>query len=162
MQFIVISHQLWETALGLLVGAFLGLSYDCVRFLRFLIAGKRTEMLFANLFDILFGIYTGCSYCIFIYYASSGRYRWFTALALVLGFLAYRVSLGRLVIKLASFVSNTVRRILRLLCTPISAAFMLVVHSVQKCTYRTMKRNAIRRTNKYKRQLKKDIILKTG
>lgn len=152
MQFIVISHQIWETVLALLVGTFLALSYDCVRFLRMLICCKKTEVLIANIFDVFFGIYTGAVYCIFIYYASNGRFRWFTALGMLVGFILYRLSVGRPIIILFRMSAGLLRWPLKRMSTLFIGAAITLYCKLKR-------KRALNYTNKLKKQLSKDIIL---
>ena len=54
----------------------------------------------------------GAVYCVFVYYASSGRFRWFTALGMVLGFIVYRILPGRIIKPFLYFFADKILLIL--------------------------------------------------
>ena len=112
MQFIVILYQLQITLYALLLGLFFGVLYDSLRIVRMLAGitpvhiqsvswtrrlpcrhigklgrGVISELLFVHLLDILYGLSTGASFCVFLYALNNGRFRWYLLCAWVYGIL---------------------------------------------------------------------------
>ena len=126
MQFIVISHQLYEIMLGVLVGLILGFVYDLFRFLRRFFENIKAYVLFTNFLDILFSMLVGSAYCIFIYYASNGRFRWFTAFAFVFGYSVYIVSASKLIRPVLFWIADGICNLLRIIIIPFKRIFYLI------------------------------------
>lgn len=159
MQFIVISHQLWETLGAAILGVFLGFSYDIVRFFRRLLSFVKAEVFLSNVFDVVFSIFAGCAYCVYVYYASYGHFRWFTALAVVLGFVLYRLFPSKLIFPVFVFLANAVFRVFWLIAFPFHKLFGFYVGICRKCFKRVKIHHMVRRTIKMKKQLYNDVRL---
>ena len=140
MQFIVILYQLQITLYALLLGLFFGVLYDSLRIVRMLAGitpvhiqsvswtrrlpcrhigklgrGVISELLFVHLLDILYGLSTGASFCVFLYALNNGRFRWYLLLGCVLGFMAYYWSAGRLVMYLSGYIVAVLRSVIGLI-----------------------------------------------
>ena len=159
MQFLVISHQLWEIAFSVLIGLFLGLVYDCVRFTRRVLSPLGLQIFFANIFDVLFGIFCGMVYCVFVYYASSGRFRWFTALGILLGFLVYRIIPGRIIRPALNFIADVFLHLLFLVLLPLKKAVTIIRDSIVFLVRALKRRRMIGKTEKMKKSLYTDISI---
>lgn len=159
MQFIVISHQLWEILAAATLGIFLGLVYDGVRFIRRLLSPIGKDIIFANIFDILYFVFAGAAYCVFLYVASNGRFRWFTALALALGFIVYRLLPGRLIKTFVYFSADLILRLLAFLLTPLRVIKKLSAKAFG-ALFRLLKyRMLLFKTERMRRQLHRDVRL---
>ncbi len=159
MQFLVISHQLWEISLSILIGLFLGLLYDAIRFVRRLLSFARLSVLLANIFDVLYGIFCGGVYCIFVYYASSGRFRWFTALGMLCGFLVYRVLPGRLIKPFLYFIADKILLFLSFLLLPFKKTVTIITGLFIRSIAYLKRKAAISKTERMKRELFSDITI---
>ena len=159
MQFLVISHQLWEIAFSVLIGLFLGLVYDGIRFVRKILSPIGINVLIANIFDVLYGIFCGAVYCVFVYYASSGRFRWFTALGMVLGFTVYRILPGRIIKPLLYFFADKFLLLLSFLLLPLKKAVTIIRDSVTSLIVSAKRRRMIGKTEKMKRSLYSEISI---
>ena len=157
MQFLVISHQLIETLYAVVLGAFLGLMYDLLRFVRLLNPYKVIEICLANFFDILFAVFSSCAYCIYIYYMSSGHFRWFTALAVVVGFIIYRSVPSKLFFPILRYLSYCIKRLTYFIFLPlkwvITGACTFVVIIFKRFGYVVL----LARTKRYQKQLFYDL-----
>ena len=118
MQFIVISHQLYEILVGVLIGAVLGLVYDFFRFIRSFFINERIVLLFQNITDILFCTFAGAVYCVFIYHASNGRFRWFTLFAVIFGFVLYNIGPSKLICSLLQKIADIISALFRFVIFP--------------------------------------------
>ncbi len=159
MQFLVISHQLWEIALSILIGLFLGLVYDGTRFARRLLPFAGLSVLLANFFDVVYGIFCGAVYCVFVYYASSGRFRWFTALGMLCGFLVYRALPGRLIKPLLYFIADKILLILSFLLLPLKKAVKIIIGALRHVAVSVKRKAEIAKTEKMKKELFSDISI---
>lgn len=140
MQFIVILYQLEITLYALLLGLFFGFLYDSLRIMRMLVGitsvhiqsvawtrrlpcrhigklgrGVVSELFFVHLLDILYGLSTGASFCVFLFALNNGRFRWYLLLGCVLGFMAYYWSVGRLVVYLSGYIVAVLRSMIGLI-----------------------------------------------
>lgn len=70
------------------------------------------------LFDIVLFIYLGCGTAVLLFYFNDGAFRAFSVLWTVFGFLLYRVTLGRLVMKITDRLARLLRRIIFLILRP--------------------------------------------
>ncbi len=159
MQFIVISHQLWEAAVAVLLGFFLGIVYDAVRFVRMLLSPLRRELLFANLFDIIYLLFCGVCYCIFVYAASSGHFRWFTALATVIGFFIYRLLLSRVLMCVFKLISIGIKKLLMVFLYPLKIAVLLFKRLFVLIGRAVLRKRSIRKTENMKKELHQYVKL---
>lgn len=157
MQFLVISHQLWEIAFAILIGLLLGAAYDIIRFVRRLISPIGLTVTFANIFDILFGVFCGAVYCVFVYYASCGRFRWYTALGMLVGFVIYRLLPGRIIKPMLFFVADRILFLIGLILFPIKKTFIVLLRFVQKRRESILRSLRIKKTAKMKKDLISDI-----
>ena len=131
MQFIVISHQLYEFFLGILIGLASGFVYDALRFLRKFCKNKRLDVFFANVMDIIFAVFLGSEYCIYIYYASSGRFRWFTAAAVFIGYFVYTVCPSKIIRPVFFWIAERICSLFKILLMPLVRLFNMIHKSVQ-------------------------------
>lgn len=157
MQFIVISHQIWEICAALLLGVFLGLIYDICRFVRAFLLPIDKNLVICNIIDVLYLIFAGASYCVFIYSASSGRFRWFTAFGLLLGVLLYRLLPSRIIYPVFKWLANVLIKLVRYLLHPIKALLMLIKKAIASLLSTIKRKKLIAKTDKFKSELSSDI-----
>lgn len=162
MQFLVISHQLLEIVWAYLLGLFLGASYDVVRFLRKLLSPLRHPLTVANFFDIIYGVFFGASYCIFIFAASSGHFRWFTFFGAVLGVFVWRALPSRLFLPVLELFATAVHKLIILLLLPVKALWSSLFKAVRAIEARASFKHNLKKTEKYKKQLSAEVILIKG
>ena len=178
------SQQLSTLLISLVTGAFLGAIYDCVRILRCILGveyyskikdfkyknlkskkngriSKAKENIVMLITDILFFVFCGISIAIIVYYANSGIVRWYIFVFCFFGFLAYYLTLGRLVIRIA----NTVAIIIRLFIS--NTVYLLVyplkpVAPLLKKLFLRLKLKIKNKKIKKEENKKRDILLSYG
>lgn len=160
MQFIVISEQLRTALYALLFGAAAAGVYDGVRLFRSLtLAQGRGSVTFANILDVLYAVVLGCSYSVFLFAENNGRYRWYLLFSAVLGFVLYRLSLGRLVkrtvFRAAAFVRKAVQLLLKLLWRPFRALGKAVGKAFGKMSTAIVRRRQKKKQNAEMRRREK-------
>jgi len=159
MQFLVISHQLWEILLSLLIGMLLGAVYDFVRFIRRIIAPLGHRLLFANIFDTVYILFFGCVYCMFVYVASSGHFRWFTAIAMLSGAFIWRALPSKLILPALYLIADKLLLLLGLLIFPVRKLFSCAFNTVSAIKRSIMHKRLVVRTEKYKKRLSREVSL---
>ena len=152
MQFIVISHQLTEIYWSLLLGLFLGLTYDLIRFIRRLFVICIREEVIVFILDLFYMIFSGASYCIFLYAASNGRFRWFTALGLLFGFLLYRLLPSRIIYPPLMWIADKIRLTLSFILLPFKRVVCIFIKFIKRRYY-------VIKTEKIKDKLCNDVML---
>ena len=162
MQFLVISHQLLEIVWAYLLGLAMGAVYDIVRFLRKLLSPLRHRLTVANVFDIIYGVFFGASYCVFIFAASSGHFRWFTLLSVILGMFVWRALPSRLFLPLLELLATAVHRMILLLLVPFRSLWRLIGKCAAVLKNKALFRHCLKKTDKYKKQLSAEVILVKG
>ena len=182
MQFIVITEQLQITLYALLLGLCFGVTYDLLRILRMLVGitpvhtrpiplvarlprrhigrigkGRISELFFINFPDVLYGLCTGAAFCIFLYAANNGRFRWYLFFACMVGFLIYNYSVGRLTVFLSGYIIAFLRAILGFflfLCTQPFLWLAQWMRALSSPLYRfAVRRGKIRRTERERKKL---------
>ena len=153
MQFIVISHQLYEIVIGLAVGLFLGGVYELLRFIRTFCKNKAINVIFTNFFDVAYSAFTGSVYCIYIYYVSNGRFRWFTAFAVVMGYIFYLVGPSKLIRPLMVYISKRLYRLICIIFFPIVKLTAILSSCFLSLRYRLKAKKQEIATEKLKLQL---------
>lgn len=161
MQFIVISHQLWEICVSFLLGIFLGFVYDFCRFIRTFLAPIDKKLILCNIIDVLFFIFAGISYCILIYSVSSGRFRWFTAFGLFAGALLYRLLPSRIIFPILKWFAGILIRLLKCLVFPFRAFIRLISRAAKTLLCGIKRKSLIDKTNKFKAELYSDVQFKS-
>jgi len=153
MQFIVISHQFLEIWISFLLGLFLGLLYDFVRFIRRVLRPLRFEIAFANIFDILFFVLASASYCVLLFAVSTGRYRWFTAVSLVIGWVLYRAVPSKIVRPILFFIADKAKLLVKIAFVPIIKVLSLVRRFVGRIC-KSVRRSVLKiRTDRIEKKL---------
>ncbi len=76
---------------SLLTGVIIGVVYDVFRVGRVVTGGGRIKLFFE---DVLFFLMAALVFCVFIFNATMGVIRMFASVGVLLGFFAYRFSLG--------------------------------------------------------------------
>ena len=182
MQFIVITEQLQITLYALLLGVCFGAAYDLLRILRMLVGitpvpakrisfaarlprrhigrigkGRISELFFVHLPDVLYGLLTGAIFCIFLYAANNGRFRWYLLMGCAVGFFCYYYSVGRLVVFLSGYITSFLRSILGFLLYLCTQPFLWLWRWLRKLFTplhkRIVRRQKIRRTEKERKKL---------
>ena len=151
MQFIVISHQLWEIVLAFSLGMISGLCYDLVRFLRSLFTFKQVRFAITCITDVLFSIFVGCEYCVFLYFASNGRFRLFTAVAFIIGYSVYLLFPSKLISPLLLFVADKIKSLFGLILFPFES-FLKLMKSAALQNAKRIKRNKYIKITEYERE----------
>ena len=127
--------------LSVLLGAFLGLIYDAIRFFRnavtVQIAGKYRRIMSILSFsltlvlDLLFFIFCGISVSIFLFYANDGIFRLSSIAAVVCGFCLYRVTLGKIIYALLKFFEKILKKMvifsLKAIAFPVKIVYNILV-----------------------------------
>ncbi len=157
MQFIVISHQLLECLWALLLGAFFGLVYDVLRFITRLFSTRFSELLLKNITDLLYLLFCSASYCVFLYSASNGRFRFFTFLSLAFGFVLYRLLPGKIIDRFLELVSRGVRLILKWILYPFRCLGAILKRGATLIFLLMKRKRNIRKTERIKKQLPIDV-----
>lgn len=180
MQFIVISDQLASLLWSLLLGAAFAGCYDALRVVRMLLAaqgirklkiteriptvtvfkgkvGDHLQMLFANITDVLYSLAASASFCIFLYYSNSGRFRWYLLLGCVAGFVLYRLSIGRVVTAVLGYITGIIRTVIGFALFLITRPVLLLRHvlRIAAAPIRNLikRKKMLRRTEKIRKSL---------
>lgn len=90
---------------SLLTGALIGLVYDVFRIGRVVFGGGRIKLF---LEDLLFSVMSALIFAVFTFNATMGVVRMFAAIGALIGFFAYRFSLGLF----TAYVAVTLKRLL--------------------------------------------------
>ncbi|MBE6587203.1 MAG: hypothetical protein E7647_02165 [Ruminococcaceae bacterium] len=159
MQFLVISHQLWEIAASIALGTILGLLYDFLRFGRRLLSPLGFQILLANVLDVLYLVFCGAAYCVFVFWASSGHVRWYTALGMIAGFILYRLLPGRVILPVLCFLADKLLIVFSLLLYPAKRIFVLIQGLLKKVLKFTLRYAMIKKTDKMKKKLRNEVKL---
>lgn len=180
MQFIVISEQLASVLWSLLLGCFFAVCYDALRVVRMLLVGQgirkwrilgkvptvtlhhgsmgdHLQMLFTNISDVLYSIFAAASFCIFLYHVNSGRFRWYLLFACAIGFILYRLSLGRLANAALGYITGAIRVLIGFILYVITrpaSLFLRGVRIIAKPVKNKLRRNKmLRETEKIRKSL---------
>ena len=159
MQVIVISHQLWEIFVSACLGIFLGAVYDGVRFVRRLFSPRGREIVLGNILDVLFFAFSGVCYSVLLYAVSHGRFRWFTALGLVLGYILYCLLPSKLIRPALYFVQDKIRCLIGLLLFPLKKLTEVLVTSVKSALLSLKRKRQLKKTQAIQKRLYDDVKL---
>ncbi len=162
MQFLVISHQLLEILWALVLGFCLGAVYDVIRFVRSLLLPIGNRLAFANIFDVLYGVAFASSYCVFIFAASSGHFRWFTFFSTIIGVFVWRAAPSRLFLPILEVSARLIHRLLHLILLPLQCLVRAACKALKEISLKIVFRRNLRKTEKYKKQLRAEVILING
>lgn len=91
---------------SLIVGVLVGALYDLFRIGRVVFGGGRLKLFFE---DVLFSVMSALVFAVFTFNATMGVIRMFAAFGALLGFFAYRFSLGLFTVSLTKAVKALVR-----------------------------------------------------
>ncbi len=197
-------QQLTAFLYAILTGVFCGTLYDCFRVLRVFIGvscytqrkrrldqlslpligtvrSPRTSdnqrggrLLVLAIGDVLFFFLAGCAFCVFLYHAASGCFRWFYLFGAGAGFSVYYITVGNLVMLSSEMLAFLLRVCLRYLwwtlCVPfriarviITRVFQLLLCRVWTPLYTVYKRKArIRYTRRVRAHLINEIRFTTA
>lgn len=98
----------------LAVGVFLGIVFDVLRIKREFFGTSRLVLFFD---DLAYMLFCTCVLILGVFRVNNGNLRWFEFLSPCIGFLAYRATVSKLVIKFFFFLSRLIKRIFRAVCT---------------------------------------------
>ncbi len=129
----------YSAALSVIVGIFLGIFYDIIRFSRAVLGitvaspfkhGKRSfsaviGYIFVVFTDLVFFLVAAAIMASFFFLTGDGRMRGYGLFGALLGFLAYYNTVGRLFIGAITYIIAFCKRIIRLILVPIKRFFML-------------------------------------
>ncbi len=128
-------------ALSALLGAFFGVLYDVLRFVReaftFDVAGKYRKIvrlgafLLTFFFDLFFFVFAGACESIFLFYTNDGIFRLSSIVVTVCGFCLYRVTLGKIIYALLKFFRKILKKIvifsLNAIAFPVKSVYNILV-----------------------------------
>ena len=97
----------------LAVGVFLGIVFDVLRIKREFFGTSRLVLFFD---DLAYMLFCTCVLILGVFRVNNGNLRWFEFFSPCIGFLAYRATLSKLVIKFFFFLSRLIKRIFRAVC----------------------------------------------
>ena len=97
----------------LAVGVFLGVVFDVLRIKREFFGTSRLVLFFDDLAYMLFGT---CVLILGVFRVNNGNLRWFELFSPCIGFLVYRSTVSKLVIRFFFFLSRIIKRIFRIVC----------------------------------------------
>ena len=131
----------WVLFLSVLLGAFFGLVYDGIRFFRELfclkVAGKYRRVALAVAFaitlllDLIFFLFCGAAISIFLFYTNDGIFRLSSVTMTVVGFLIYRVTIGKIIYALLKFLEKIFKKVVifsvNAIAFPIKSVYNILV-----------------------------------
>lgn len=135
MQFIVISEQIKIMVFAVILGCIFALIYDIINTVRISInfdsklslVNMAKDLFIIHFIDIAYMTFASVSYCIFLYYFSSGHNRWYLFVSMVIGFLICRVSICRIFRKILIEVLSFIKLIFsKLIIKPIIQSLILI------------------------------------
>lgn len=159
MQFIVISHQLWEFLWSVLLGLAFGFLYDLLRFLRRFFKPVNIEIIIANFLDFLYLVFCGIAYSIFLYAASNGRFRWFTLFGIFCGFVLYSTLPSKIVRPFLFFIADKLYLFLLLLICPIKKLLCLIFSTIHTLYLKIRRQSYLLKTSSMKKMLQSEVKL---
>lgn len=199
---ISLERQLYAFLYAIMTGCVLGVVLDFIRISRVLFGiasytGQKTKLLHHSfpligtikttvwshelsrlkifLFfigDLLFFVLSGLVFCVFLYHAASGSFRWFYLFGALIGFSAYYASVGRIVVMCSETINVLLTVIgsylIWLLSLPFSIAwrvFRLICRIAYLCTIRpiqtaSLQRRRIRYTNAVRASLHEAVRIR--
>ena len=107
---------MWEQSILKLIafsavgGVVCGVVWDFLKILRMAFGvngtGACSKMYFITIFfhDFLFCIFSGCVVLVTLYYGNDGKFRLFSIVGTIVGFMAYRISVGALIIEVSKTI----------------------------------------------------------
>ncbi len=127
--------------LSALLGAFLGLVYDTVKFVREIISvkisGKYRRLMsvfcfsLTFVFDLLFFSFCGIALSIFLFYTNDGIFRLSSVMLTVIGFCVYSATLGKIIYSLLKFFEKIFKKIVifsqKAIAFPIKSVYNILV-----------------------------------
>ena len=105
---------------SLAVGCIIGLIYDVFRLVRVVYSGGRIKLFFE---DVLFCVMSALVFTVFMFNVNMGVIRMFTAVGVLMGFFAYRFSVGMFTVPAARWLKG-------LLTPPVKRAIKRCSHVV--------------------------------
>jgi len=153
MQFLVISQQLSGMLVAFILGAFLGLVYDLLRAVRHLLSFTKGEVLIANVLDVLFSVFAGISFCILLYSVSHGRYRWFNAFSVALGFIIYRMLPGKIIKPFLFYLIEKICKIFGFILLPLKKLKGYLFNLLHLLSDRLKCQRMKKKTDKFEKEL---------
>lgn len=119
---------------SLAVGCIIGLIYDVFRLFRVIYTGGRIKLFFE---DVLFCVMSALVFTVFMFNATMGVIRMFAAIGVLIGFFAYRFSVGL-------FTVPAAKKLKAILTPPVKRAFArcslyIAVYFARRATYADVK-----------------------
>jgi hypothetical protein len=137
---------------SLLLGFLFGLYYEFFRFFRILFSHK-TVLVVAE--DLLFFLPISLIYIFFNYALSDGVVRYFSILGVVLGFLLYLATLGKILVHFSSYILNFLKKVLRGIFHLFFRPIINVFKNITNCLYEKYKKYRILKDRKRNAQILK-------
>ena len=159
MQFIIISHQLLEALWAFLLGLFFAFLYDIIRFVRRILSPLGFEKLILNFLDLLYFVFCASAYCVFLYAASNGRFRAFTAVSVFAGFLIYRFLPGKIILALLNYFADLLNKTFCVLTYPVKIFFCFLTKCILSLLTIITYKIRIYKTDRIKTRLHKEVRL---
>lgn len=127
---------LWSVVLGLV----LGVLYDVFRMIRLLIFTSNVSVFIC---DFLFMVISGFFSVVFSMGFSRGNTRYFIILGEILGFLFYRLTIGRFTVSVVSFLSQKIGRILKITADKIRKFAKRVLQVIKRILYNIFRKKRV-------------------
>ena len=104
---------------------------------------KAASVVLTAICDILFGVISGICAAVLLFHTNNGEIRWFAMMGCAIGFSAYMLTLGKIVlriyVKVKALVFKVIKKILSLILAPIIIPLKATVRVLRK---RIIKRRA--------------------
>ena len=124
----------------LAVGVFLGIVFDVLRIKREFFGTSRLVLFFD---DLAYMLFCTCVLILGVFRVNNGNLRWFEFLSPCIGFLVYRSTVSKLVIKFFFFLSRLIKRIFRAVCAFAMRVLKTLLKPVLKlflCVFKSLSR----------------------
>ena len=118
-----------------------------------------SSLILIHLFDFLYFAAFGVVYCIFLYAASRGRFRWYLLFSCGAGFLCYHQTAGRIVRRLSGRIAALFRALLGFLFYLVSAPILFLHQKASPLRAAVVRLLAVRRTIRLKKRWARSVRL---
>lgn len=108
---------------AIILGAGIGVFYDFFRILRIAV---KTHSVIIFLEDLIFFICAAIATFFFIFQTNTGQIRWFIFFGLIVGFVLYYLTIGKLVIKVSEFIINFIKSVFKILFKIFIKPFIII------------------------------------
>ena len=117
------SNHIYSLIFLFVVGCMLGVVYDMFRIKRMLL-GCNYAVLFMD--DLVFSFISSCTIIISVFFTANGFFRWFVLLSALVGFVAYKCTISKLVILTLGYIVGLIHKAIKLFIYPLVFVFSLL------------------------------------